>query len=306
MKKRLNFYLLSLFAFIVIITNSQNIKAEDVCAPTLIPPSQASEICQKVCVDAQPTAQFNGQWNNTSPTCHWVWSGQYGVCGCNPLPCQCKEGSQTVCDESITPGGANTCSSNCNCTQGRTCNSEGWCQGTPGLPCCSQCRPQYQTCMTLCNGVPIQERGDCQSMCGGDLNTCTSDCQPCSESGKEIKKSKTKDRSKGVIPSKPSLPPKVKEAPSESHPVSPKKKEVPKAKEVPSEAPRVSPKAKEASSEAPPGSLKSKEGPSESHPVSPKVKEEASEIPLGGPKAKEKQKGIITPFPQTEEGNKPG
>src|SRR6266850_889784 len=179
MKKALSLCLLSLVTFIVIMTSPRDTNAMDVCAPDVILPAQATAICQKVCAEARPISQFNGQWNNDSPTCHFFWTGQYGVCGCNPIPCQCTQtNKQTYCDESLSPGGPNTCSSDCNCTEGRTCVNN-WCQGTPGRPCCSQCRPVYQTCMTFCNGVPFEQRGNCQSLCGADLNGCTSGCRQC-------------------------------------------------------------------------------------------------------------------------------
>jgi hypothetical protein len=171
--------LCSLLAFILLMASPTVTTARDVCAPGLIPPADATKICEQVCAGAQPLSQWNGQWNNDSPTCHWFWYGQYGVCGCDPIPCRCtNDGGQTYCDESLTRGGPNTCSSNCNCTEGRRCVN-GWCQGTPGAPCCGDCRPRYQTCMTLCNTVPIQGRADCQSLCGAELNTCTSGCQQC-------------------------------------------------------------------------------------------------------------------------------
>jgi hypothetical protein len=178
-RRPLNLRLVSLLTFIVMIASPQSINAVDVCAPGLIPPADAAKICQQVCADARPSSQFNGQWNNDSPTCYWFWYGQYGVCGCNPVPCQCSgNGQQNYCDESITPGGPNTCSSNCNCTEGRRCVN-GWCQGNPGLPCCSDCRPRYQTCMTFCNGVPIEQRGNCQSLCGYSLSSCSGACNEC-------------------------------------------------------------------------------------------------------------------------------
>jgi hypothetical protein len=66
-----------LLAFILLMASPTVTTARDVCAPGLIPSADATKICEQVCAGAQPLSQWNGQWNNDSPTCHWLGRSEY-------------------------------------------------------------------------------------------------------------------------------------------------------------------------------------------------------------------------------------
>ncbi len=235
MKKNLNLYLCSVVMAIGVMTTAQTIKAEDACAPDLIPPAQATQICQKVCTDTfGPTSQFNGQWNNDSPECHWFWYGQYGVCGCTPPPpCQCAGDKQTPqCTE------PQKCSSNCNCAEGRSCMNgtcvagyfcghsnqycpqglycapNGWCKTS--ADCCQDCTTTYDWEIALCGTGPI---GACQAKASEMYCLCqqTCECQPNVCQGQETRQQEKRE----TLPSPPPPSPQATEGAVESPPVRP-------------------------------------------------------------------------------------
>lgn len=169
-----NVYFKYSLAGLLVALFSQLALADDACAPSLINPPDAAATCQAVCTAKfGPTSKFNGQWNNSSPTCHWFWSGQYGVCGCTPRPpCRCEGERQTAqCTE------PSKCSSNCDCAEGRSCANgscvdgyfcgnqnkycpvtkpycgpSGWCQSSGD--CCSACWTNYTWQLVACAGGP--------------------------------------------------------------------------------------------------------------------------------------------------------
>lgn len=88
-----------------------------------------------------------------------------------PMACKCTWfGNQNNCDESLTEKGANRCSSDCDCSAGRKCNSTGWCEGIADAERC-QCDYGYQ-------------RRECNEAVNKDgANRCSSDCD-CAEGRK--------------------------------------------------------------------------------------------------------------------------
>lgn len=319
MKNRLNLYLFSLVLAIVFIGTSQTIKAEDACVwhHWLNNEDDARGICPGICNQTFPGSQWNGQWVGHSNNCWWM-AWECSACGCNPTPCQCKNGSQAAnCDESQNSKGPGKCASKCDCAAGRFCDSKGSCltngncdsnndcssgmicgpfgQCETQHDCCNSCLKENAWCRAGCAGLPQGLFDHCMRQCDSDYANCVNNCGGCYSNSSEGKAKSQKEKPNPL--STPTVSPKTKEVSPSTPPV------IPKLKEEPKETPSDSPKETEESKETPTESTKEKEEPKETLSEAPKAKEEPKEAPSEAPKLKEEPKD--TPFELPEEREEP-
>jgi len=179
MKKKLRSRLFSLLIAIIYVFSSQNIKAEDVCALQELVSQNASKICTDTC--KQFGTKWAGQWQGkTGKTCPSPNTAG-SICGCIPK-CHCENGQQISCDESFNKLGENRCKTACECTSGRICTPQGWCENVPGKSCEDKCEIVYSACEQSCDLA--EDPSTCFTICAWAFKTCGDNCKT-QVSGKE-------------------------------------------------------------------------------------------------------------------------
>ncbi|MBA3813795.1 MAG: hypothetical protein H0X26_04800 [Alphaproteobacteria bacterium] len=178
-----SFFLLILLTFTI---SSPNANAEDECAPDgLGGKATAKSMCPDTCKGVEGT--WNGEWlGKTNKQC--AKPNIYGsVCGCVNERCQCDtDGTQSSsCDEAKNKLGPNKCSSNCDCTQGRSCIN-GWCNTKPpDIACCNKCDIAALGCEGGCSNKPPVDQPGCLWPCDAEWALCRKQCGGCPSKGKK-------------------------------------------------------------------------------------------------------------------------
>jgi len=211
--------MISLFGLFILFTGSSHINADEVCATESLESDwKAGQICPQVCKDYKDGYIWNKIWfpsmrgkgcMNEPSTKH---NGADSVCQCDLQPCSCDEdGKQrSKCDENLNRLGANQCSSNCDCVEGRICK-EGWCKDAPPIttPCCQACFLKSNSCNHPCGLTDVVCLGRCYAIWLICANNCPQGCFGTSETKHNNESSETE---KSPLPNDGE----VKETPKES------------------------------------------------------------------------------------------